>query len=51
LDAIDFNNINETALFFQAGYLTIEKEFSEMNKYIKKITGYHMRVAELAYLL
>jgi hypothetical protein len=29
LDAIDPYNINETTLLFQAGYLTVDKEFNE----------------------
>jgi len=29
LDAIDPDNINETTLLFQAGYLTVDEEFIE----------------------
>ncbi|MDR3291052.1 MAG: ATP-binding protein [Methanobrevibacter sp.] len=33
LDAIDIDNINETTLLFQSGYLTIEKEFIENDEF------------------
>ncbi|GAA5818576.1 MAG: AAA family ATPase [Methanobrevibacter sp. CfCl-M3] len=32
LDAIDPDNINETTLLFQAGYLTVEEEFTKNNE-------------------
>ncbi|MDR3222930.1 MAG: ATP-binding protein [Methanobrevibacter sp.] len=47
LDAIDPNNINETTLLFQSGYLTIEKEFIENDEfyYCLRIPNFEVRQA------
>ncbi|MDR1819484.1 MAG: ATP-binding protein [Methanobrevibacter sp.] len=47
LDAIDPDNINETTLLFQAGYLTIEEEFIENDEiyYSLKIPNFEVKQA------
>jgi hypothetical protein len=47
LDAINLNNINETTLLFQGGYLTIEKEFIENGEiyYSLKIPNFEVKTA------
>ncbi|MDR3290810.1 MAG: ATP-binding protein [Methanobrevibacter sp.] len=47
LDAIDPDNINETTLLFQSGYLTIEKEFIENDEfyYCLKIPNFEVEQA------
>ncbi|MDR2545030.1 MAG: ATP-binding protein [Methanobrevibacter sp.] len=47
LDAIDPYNINETTLLFQAGYLTIDEEFSENDEiyYSLRIPNFEVKQA------
>ncbi|MDR3292274.1 MAG: ATP-binding protein [Methanobrevibacter sp.] len=47
LDAIDIDNINETTLLFQAGYLTIEKKIFENNimEYCLRIPNFEVEQA------
>ncbi|MDR3223408.1 MAG: hypothetical protein LBT66_06760, partial [Methanobrevibacter sp.] len=47
LDAIDPNNINETTLLFQSGYLTVEKKIFENNEfsYSLKIPNFEVEKA------